>query len=109
MGHFLSTKARTCCHGGHHQWGVNFYETYGPRVSWAAIRTMIKMSKLYNLNNRSIDFVLAYLQAAIKTAIYLHPSAGIIINTDGDDQVLKIKKNLYGIKDAGRNLWKYLS
>eukprot|EP00957_Ditylum_brightwellii_P130262 9937040-Ditylum_brightwellii.AAC.1 len=61
-------KARLCCHGGQQQWGVNFYETYAPVVVWASVRTMIVMSKLYNLNARSIDFILAYPQAKIKTS-----------------------------------------
>eukprot|EP00957_Ditylum_brightwellii_P171525 13058082-Ditylum_brightwellii.AAC.1 len=56
-------KARLCCHGGQRQWGVNYYETYAPVVAWASVRTMLIMLKLYNLNTRSIDFVLAYPQA----------------------------------------------
>eukprot|EP00957_Ditylum_brightwellii_P038654 2922078-Ditylum_brightwellii.AAC.1 len=43
-------KARLCCHGGQQQWGVHFYETYAPVVGWASVRTMLLMSKLYNLN-----------------------------------------------------------
>eukprot|EP00957_Ditylum_brightwellii_P056609 4291001-Ditylum_brightwellii.AAC.1 len=102
-------KARLCCHGGQQQWGVNYYETYAPVVAWASVRTMLVMSKLYNLNTRSIDFILAYPQAEVKTNIYLHPPAGITINTNGEDVVLKLKKNLYGLKDAGRTWWEHLS
>eukprot|EP00957_Ditylum_brightwellii_P140595 10710965-Ditylum_brightwellii.AAC.1 len=91
------------------KWGVNFYETYAPVVGWASVRTMLIMSKLYNLNIRSIDFVLAYPQAEIKSVIYLHPSAGVIINNNGQDLVLKLKKNLYGLKDSGRTWWEHLS
>eukprot|EP00957_Ditylum_brightwellii_P177490 13518748-Ditylum_brightwellii.AAC.1 len=66
------------------------------------------MSKLYNLNARSIDFILAYPQAEIKTNIYLFPPVGIVINTGGQDIALKFKKNLYGLKDfeADQCLWK---
>ena len=93
-GSLAKYKARLCCHGGQQQWCFKVYETYAPVVSWAAVRTMIIMSKFYNLHTRSIDFVLAYPQAEIKTAIYLHPPAGIIINTHGEEQVLKLKKNV---------------
>ena len=78
-------------------------------VGWASVRTMLIMSKLYNLNTRSIDFVLAYPQAEIKSVIYLNSSAGVIINNHGQDLVLKLKKNLYGLKDAGRTWWEHLS
>ena len=68
---------------------------------------MLIMSKMYNLHTRSIDFVLAYPQADIKTAIYLQDPPGVIIN--GKGMVLKLKKNLYGLKDAGRTWWEHLS
>eukprot|EP00957_Ditylum_brightwellii_P087762 6682759-Ditylum_brightwellii.AAC.1 len=75
---------------------------YAPVVGWASVRRMLVMSKLYNLTTRSIDFVLAYPQADIKSKIYLFPFTGITINNNGQDLVLKLKKNLYRLKDAGR-------
>eukprot|EP00957_Ditylum_brightwellii_P106236 8104901-Ditylum_brightwellii.AAC.1 len=102
-------NARLCCHGGQQQWGLNFYETYAPVVRWASVRTMMVMSKIYHLNTRSINFALAYPQAAIKTKIYLFLAAGIIINVDGKDMVLKLKKNIYGFKDVDRTWWEHLS
>eukprot|EP00957_Ditylum_brightwellii_P177233 13501757-Ditylum_brightwellii.AAC.1 len=53
------------------------------------------MSKLYHLNTRSIDVVLAYPQAAIKTNIYLFPPSGVIIDVEGKDMVLKLKKLIW--------------
>eukprot|EP00957_Ditylum_brightwellii_P078844 5995311-Ditylum_brightwellii.AAC.1 len=70
---------------------------------------MMIMSKLYNLNARPIDFILAYPQAEIKTNIYLFPPAGIVINTGGQDLVLKLKNNPDGLKDAGRTWWEHLA
>eukprot|EP00957_Ditylum_brightwellii_P087418 6653924-Ditylum_brightwellii.AAC.1 len=67
------------------------------------------MSKLHSLHTRSIDFVLAYPQVEVKSVIYLHPPAGIILNTNGEDVVLKLRKNLHGLKDAGRTWWEHLS
>eukprot|EP00957_Ditylum_brightwellii_P149587 11390902-Ditylum_brightwellii.AAC.1 len=101
-GSFSKHKARLCCYGGQQQWDVNFYETYAPVVGWASVRSMLIIPKLYNLNTRSIDFVLAYPQAEIKSVVYLHPPAGVIINNNRQDLVLTLKKNLYGLKDAGR-------
>eukprot|EP00957_Ditylum_brightwellii_P171953 13091902-Ditylum_brightwellii.AAC.1 len=56
------------------------------------------MPKFYNLNTRFIDYVLTYPHVEIKSVIYLHPSARVIMNTNGQDLVLKLKKNLYGLK-----------
>eukprot|EP00957_Ditylum_brightwellii_P122357 9331467-Ditylum_brightwellii.AAC.1 len=108
-GSLAKYKARLCCHGGQQQWGVNFYETYTPVVSWAAVKAMVIMSKLHNLHTRSIDFILAYPQAEVKLVIYLCPPAGIILNINGEDVVLKLRKNLYGLKDAERTWWEHLS
>eukprot|EP00957_Ditylum_brightwellii_P136911 10441498-Ditylum_brightwellii.AAC.1 len=35
--------------------------------------------------------------------------AGLEINTNGEDVALKLKKNLYRLKDVGRTWWEYLS
>ena len=91
-------KARLCCHGGQQQWGVNFWETYSPVVSWLAVCTMFTLSQLHKLKTKSIDFVLAYPQANIKTPIFLHTPQGVYIGP----YILMLKKNLYGLKDAGR-------
>ena len=70
---------------------------------------MIIMSKLCNLHTCSIDFVLAYPRAESKATIYLLDPQGVIINCNGEDMVLKLKNNLYGLKDAGRTWWEHLS
>ena len=52
---------------------------------------------------------MAYPQDEVKTAIYLHPPVGILIKSHREDQVLKLKNNLYGLKDAGRTWWEQIS
>ena len=58
------------------------------------------IEKLHNLHTKSVDFVQAYPQANIKSAIYLRPPSGVALNDDRY-KVLKILKNLYGLKDTG--------
>eukprot|EP00957_Ditylum_brightwellii_P041633 3153368-Ditylum_brightwellii.AAC.1 len=69
---------------------------------------MMIMSKLHNLHTKLIDFVLAYPQAKVNSVIYLHPPEGIIITFNGKYVVLKLRKSLYGLKDAGRTWWEHL-
>ena len=73
-----------------------------------AVRTLLVLSKLHNLHTRAIDFTLEFPQADIKVSIYLHTPQGIIFN-DQENVVLKLIKNLYGLKDAGCTWWEYLS
>ena len=102
-------KARLCCHGGQQQWGLNYWDTYAPVVSWSSIRILLTLSKLHGMYTKSIDFVQAYPQAKIKTTIFLRPPQGIELSEGDKQSVLKLKRNLYGLKDAGRTWFEHLS
>ncbi len=97
-------KARLCAHGGQQQWGVQYWETYSPVVSWMAVRTLLVLSKIHGLHTKCIDFTLAIPKADVKVPIYLHTPTGIQLDESEshDKMVLKLKKNLYGLRDAGR-------
>ena len=108
-GRLSKYKARLCCHGGQQQWGVQYWETYSPVVSWMAVRTLLVLSKIHNLHTKCIDFTLAFPQADVKVPIYLMTPTGISLDNNDGDTVLKLRKNLYGLKDAGRTWWEFLS
>ena len=67
------------------------------------------IAKLHNLHTKSVDFVQAYPQAKIKSSIYLHPPAGLILNRTKEDMVLKLIRNLYYLKDVGRTWFEHLA
>ena len=56
-----------------------------------------------------MDFIQAYPQADIKQNIFLKPPAGVTLNDNNGQLVLKLLKNLYGLKDAGRTWFEHLS
>ena len=66
-----------------------------------SVRTMLTLSKIHNLHTKSIDFILEYPQADVKIPIYLFTPQGVIIGNGSRDVVLCLRKNLYGLKDAG--------
>ena len=52
---------------------------------------------------RQVDFIMAYPQAPIETDIYMELPQGIQTKTgNSKDHVLKLLKNIYGQKQAGR-------
>ena len=59
------------------------------------------VSKLHNLHTKSVDFVQAYPQTNIKSTIYLQNPTRVVLTQDKGDTVLKLQKNLYGLKGAG--------
>ena len=72
-----------------------------------AVRSLLVLSKIHNLKTRAIDFTLAFPQADVKVPIFLHTPQGVVF--EDHSSVLKLKKNLYGLKDARRTWWQYLS
>jgi hypothetical protein len=67
----IKHKARLNLHGGKQVYGMNYYETYAPVVTWFAIRLMIVMGIIFCWALHQVDFVMAYPQAPIETYIYM--------------------------------------
>ena len=82
-GAIVKWKARLCA-GGHRQiYGDNYWSTFTPVVSWTTVRCIFVLALLLGLHMRSIDFIMAYTQAKVKTAIYMTlPKATTIQNLD---------------------------
>lgn len=96
-------KARLNIHGGKQTYGVNYTETFSPVVNWTTIRLLLTLMIAKNWFLRQVDFVLAFPQADIEYDMYMELPRGIEITTGGrKSHVLKLKKNLYGQKQAGR-------
>ena len=72
----IKWKARLGAHGGMQTKGVNYWETYSPVVSWSTVRLILILSLVLNWHARSLDFVLAYPQADVKTDIVMRMPKG---------------------------------
>ena len=102
-------KSRLNLHGGKQVFGLNYFETFAPVVTWFAIRLMLIVALLFMLALRQIDFVQAYPQAPIETDMYMELPHGIETACGKPkDHVLKLLSNLYGQKQAGRVWNSYL-
>jgi hypothetical protein len=99
----LKYKARLNVHGGKQEFAVNYFETYSPVVTWAAVRLMTTLAWLNNWHTRQCDFALAYPQAPIEFDLYMELPKGIQLSSGNNKtHVLRLIKNLYGQKQAGR-------
>jgi hypothetical protein len=82
---------------------MNYYETYAPVVTWFSIRLLIVIGILHGWALRQCDFIMAYPQAPIECDMYMELPQGIqVAEGDSRDYVLKLLKNIYGQKQAGR-------
>ena len=88
---------------------INYYETYSLVVQWSSVRQTLIPSIIQGWASRQVDFAMAFLQANITQNNYMKLPKGIkTTHGDGNTHVLKIKKNLYGGKNAGKKWFNYL-
>ncbi len=62
-------KARLNLHGGKQVFGMNYFETYAPVVTWFAIRLVIVMGIIFNWALHQVDFIMAYPQSPVEMDI----------------------------------------
>ena len=104
-----SQKARLNLNCGKQIYGMNYFETYAPVVTWFAIRLVIIFGIIFQWALRQVDFIMAYPQAPIEEDIYMEVPQGIdTTKGNSKDMVLKLLKNIYGQKQAGRVWNSYL-
>ena len=89
--------------------GRDYDLTYAPVATWNAIRLILIMVLLRKWHTVQLDYVLAFPQAPISHELYMHIPKGMTIQEgDPKDYVLKLKRNLYGQKQAARVWNRYL-
>ena len=105
-GLLLKHKARLCAHGGMQVHGENYWDTYAPVVNWISICMILTLAIIHNLYATSIDFTLAFPQAAADVTIYMEIPLGCEV-PEGD-YVCLLEKNVYGLKQAAKTWFEYL-
>jgi hypothetical protein len=103
-------KAHLNIHGGKQTHGVNYWETYSPVVNWFSIRLCLTLTLLFRWNTRQIDFVLVFPQGEVECDLFMELPRGVTFPGvhHRSTHCLKLKKNLYGSKQAGQVRNQYL-
>lgn len=99
------TKYKVCLnlHGRKQQYGVHYYETYSPVVTWFAVKIMITCSIHFGWSFCQVDFIQAYSQAPIEYDIYMKLPQGIVTHHGNPkDHALQLLANPYCQKQGGR-------
>jgi Reverse transcriptase (RNA-dependent DNA polymerase) len=103
-------KARLNIDGSRMKRGEHYDETYAPVASWNSVRMLLTMTVAHGWHTKQIDFVQAFAQAPVEKTLYMRIPAGMDLEDGSDpkDYVLKIHRNIYGQKQAGRVWNQYL-
>jgi len=119
-GVLLKYKSRICVNGKEQAFGRDYWETYAPVASWATIRLMLILSSLLNLKTRQVDYTQAFPQASLDVPVCMRVPQGWFVK-DGELHqhenpkfnethfFMKLKRNLYGCKQAARNWFLHLT
>jgi hypothetical protein len=114
-------KSRLCVNGKEQAFGRDYWETYAPVAAWSTIRLLLYLSTILNLKTRQVDYTSAFPQADLDVPVYMRVPQGWYVAANGklaqhDDarfqdktHYLKLKKNLYGCKQAARNWFRKLT
>ena len=102
-------KARLNVHGGQQEHGVHYWDTYAPVVTWQTVRLFLILSLLLGWQSRQLDFVMAYPQAPAEMPLYMRLPQGYQRRSmSRKTHALKLVRNVYGQKQAGRVWNKYM-
>ena len=112
-------KARLCAGGHRQKFGVDYWSTFAPTVSWTTVRLLLILSVQMGLATKQVDYTAAFVHADIdlppdydtrseeakrQTGAFVDMARGF----SEPGKVYKLKKSLYGLHQCPRNFFLFL-
>ncbi|KAI7953614.1 hypothetical protein MJO28_006161 [Puccinia striiformis f. sp. tritici] len=98
-------RARYVAKGFNQRIGQDCNETYAPTASLVTLRLPTAMANKYNYATATFDVSSAYLYSTIDEEVYVQPP--IEIRPQWKGKVMRLKKAMYGTKQAARCWWQF--
>lgn len=132
-GQIIKRKARLVAKGYSQRYGIDYHQTFAPVARLDTLRLMLAISVQYGLKLRQFDVVTAYLNGTLNEEVYMQVPSMIdqvlmsIVNKGiamsevysrakkmlnqlrNGANVCKLKKALYGLRQAGRQWYTILN
>lgn len=97
-------KARLVVRGDSQRAGLDFGEVFSPVAHNTICRMLLSMATACDFEVDLVDVCQAFLNAPLEEEIYMRPAPGVTdILGIASDSWLKLKRNLYGLRQAPRN------
>ncbi|XP_046472611.1 uncharacterized protein [Neodiprion pinetum] len=97
-GNVLRHKARLVIKGCAQKRGIDYEETFAPVVRYSSIRYLMALAAKHDLEIEQMDAVTAFLQGDLHEEVYMVPPKEFYTG----DKVWRLKKAIYGLKQASR-------
>jgi hypothetical protein len=93
-------KARFCARGDMQKEGIDYFETWAPVVMWSTVRIVMVLAAKLDLVSVQCDITAAFIHGKVPVTegIYVHQPRGV--NRGRGDEVLRLKRTLYGLKQS---------
>lgn len=96
-------KCRLVADGNTQRWGIDFDKVFSTVAKLSTLRLILAIAAAFDYDLSSVDIRQAYLQATISEDLFMAVPPGMPnTDSDGDPIVAKLKRSLYGLKQAGR-------
>ena len=95
----LKFKAQSCVQSNKKTEVVDYFETFAPVIIYSTVRLSLTLSYQMCGTVKKVDYTNAFDQADPKEQVLVETPRGICFK-DGKDEIMKLIKILYGIKQA---------
>jgi hypothetical protein len=100
-------KARLCAQGFSQTHGIDFSKTFAPTGRLNSLRALISHAAANGLDFQQLDVKTEFLNADLEEEVYLSVPQGVSLNKK--EVCLKLKKAIYGLKQAPLAWYNHLS
>jgi hypothetical protein len=94
-------KARLVAKGYTQREGIDFMETFSPVAKFTSVRIIGALTAYFDLELHQMDVKTAFLNGNLEEDIYMSQHDGFI-EKGNQGKVCKLKRSIYGLKQASR-------
>jgi hypothetical protein len=89
------------------QFGVDYFDTMSPVCTSATVKLVLAIACAVGCIAKQCDISAAYLRAQLDEVVYMSPPKGVEIpEIKGKKQCYRLRKSIYGLKQAGLNWYR---